>query len=94
MFVGTDTYKAYSENGVKGVDSNVEFKTTLNTTGYAPETLGAPGILEKALRNPDSVIGLFDKIQTSQNAYVYLEETTFTNNAGSVAEAADISTSN
>ena len=94
MFVGTDAYKAYSENGVKGVDSNVEFKTTLNTTGYAPETLRAPGILETALRNPDSVIGLFDQIQTSQNAYVYLEETTFTNNAGSVAEAADISTSN
>jgi len=94
MFVGTDAYKAYNENGVKGVDSNVEFKTTLNTTGYAPESLRAPGILETALRNPDSVIGLFDQIQTSQNAYVYLEETTFTNNAGSVAEAADISTSN
>jgi len=50
--------------------------------------------LETALRNPDSVIGLFDQIQTNQNAYVYLEETTFTNNAGAVAEAADISTSN
>lgn len=94
MFVGTDAYKAYSENGVKGVDSNVEFKTTLNTTGYAPESLRAPGILETALRNPDSVIGLFDQIQTNQNAYVYLEETTFTNNAGAVAESADISTSN
>ena len=94
MFVGTDAYKAYNQNGVKGVDSNVEFKTTLNTTGYAPESLRAPGILETALRNPDSVIGLFDQIQTSQNAYVYLEETTFTNNAGSVAEAADISSSN
>src|SRR6056300_642085 len=94
MFVGTDAYKAYNENGVKGVDSNVEFKTTLNTTGYAPESLRAPGILETALRNPDSVIGLFDQIQTSQNAYVYLEETTFTNNAGSVAESTDISTSN
>jgi len=94
LFVGTDAYKAYNDNGVKGVDSNVEFKTTLNTTGYAPESLRAPGILETALRNPDSVIGLFDQIQTNQNAYVYLEETTFTNNAGAVAEAADISTSN
>ncbi len=92
--VNTNAYEAYVNNGVKGVDSNVEFKTTLNTTGYAPESLRAPGILETALRNPDSVIGLFDQIQTTQNAYVYLEETTFTNNAGSVAEAADISTSN
>ena len=94
MFVGTDAYKAYNDNGVKGVDSNVEFKTTLNTTGYAPESLRAPGILETALRNPDSVIGLFDQIQTNQNAYVYLEETTFTNNAGAVAESTDISSSN
>ncbi len=94
QFANSQAYKAYTENGVKGVDSHAEFKTTLNTTGYPPESLRAPGILETALRNPDSIIGLFDQIQTNQNAYVYLEETTFTNNAGSVAEAADISTSN
>jgi HK97 family phage major capsid protein len=94
QFAQTDAYKAYVEKGVKGVDSQAEFKTTLNTTGYPPESVRAPGILETALRNPDSVIGLFDQIQTNQNAYVYLEETTFTNNAGSVAESTDISTSN
>ena len=94
QFANTDAYKAYVEKGVKGVDSQAEFKTTLNTTGYPPENLRAPGILETALRNPDSVIGLFDQINTNQNAYVYLEETTFTNNAGAVAESTDISTSN
>jgi len=94
QFANSQAYKAYTENGVKGVDSHAEFKTTLNTTGYPPESLRAPGILETALRNPDSIIGLFDQIQTNQNAYVYLEESTFTNNAGSIAEAADISTSN
>ena len=94
QFANTEAYKAYVEKGVKGVDSQAEFKTTLNTTGYPPESLRAPGILETALRNPDSVIGLFDQIQTNQNAYVYLEETTFTNNAGAVAESTDISTSN
>ena len=88
MFTDTKAYNAYNENGVKGVDSNVEFKTTLNTTGYAPESLRAPGILETALRNPDSVIGLFDQIQTNQNAYVYLEESTFTNAAAEAAEGA------
>ena len=91
QFANTDAYKAYVEKGVKGVDSQAEFKTTLNTTGYPPESLRAPGILETALRNPDSVIGLFDQIQTSQNAYVYLEETTFDNQAGSIAESGDIS---
>ena len=95
----SDAYNAYVGQGVKGVDSKgdfspYEYKTTLNTTGYPPESLRTPGILETALRDPDSVIGLFDQIETNQNAYVYLEETTFTNNAGSVAEAADISTSN
>ena len=94
QFANTEAYKAYVEKGVKGVDSQAEFKTTLNTTGYPPESLRAPGILETALRNPDSVIGLFDQIQTNQNAYVYLEETTFTNNAGAVAESTDISSAN
>ena len=94
QFANSDAYKAYTESGVKGVDSHAEFKTTLNTTGYPPESLRAPGILETALRNPDSVIGLFDQINTTQNAYVYLEETTFTNNAGAVAESTDISSAN
>ncbi len=87
-FVNSKAYNAYNENGVKGVDSRAEFKTTLTTTGYPPESLRAPGILETALRNPDSIIGLFDQIQTNQNAYVYLEETTFTNAAAEAAEGA------
>jgi len=94
QFAESKAYNAYLENGVKGVDSQAEFKTTLNTTGYPPESLRAPGILETALRNPDSVIGLFDQIQTQKNAWVYLEETTFTNNAGSIAESGDISSAN
>ena len=37
---------------------------------------------------------MFDQIQTDQNAFVYLEETTFTNNAGEIAESGDISSAN
>ncbi len=88
MLTESKAYKQYVDNGVKGVDSHVETKTTLTTTGYPPESLRAPGILETALRDPNSVIGLFDQIQTSQNAYVYLEETTFTNAAAEAAEGA------
>lgn len=94
QFTNTDAYAKYMSNGVKGVDSQAEFKTTLNTTGYPPESLRAPGILETALRDPNAIIGLFDQIQTDQNAFVYLEETTFTNNAGEIAEAGDISSAN
>jgi HK97 family phage major capsid protein len=94
QFTNTDAYAKYMSNGVKGVDSQAEFKSTLNTTGYPPESLRAPGILETALRDPNAVIGLFDQIQTDQNAFVYLEETTFTNNAGEIAESGDISSAN
>src|SRR6056300_26663 len=76
QFVDTDAYKNYMSNGVKGVDSKVETKTSLTTTGYPPEVLRQPGILETALRDP--------------NAFSYLEETTFTNNAAEAAEGAAV----
>ena len=94
QFVKSDAWKNYKDSGIKGVDSRVKFapnnletKTTLTTTGYPPEVLRQPGILEKALRDPDSVIGLFDQITTDQNSFSYLEETTFDDS--NVAEAAE-----
>ena len=90
QFVQSDAYKNYLGKGVKGVDSHIETKTTLTTTGYPPETLRAPGILETALRDPNAVISLFDVINTDQNAFSYLEETTFTNNAAEAAEGSAV----
>ena len=95
QFVNTDAYKNYKNNGVKGIDAKVgfnptEFKTSLTTTGYPPEVLREPGILESALRDPNAVIGLFDQIESTQNSFSYLEETTFTNNAAEAAEGAAI----
>jgi len=91
MFVESDAYKGYRDNGVKGVDSEVAFKATLGagtTEQFPPEVLRQPGILEYALRDPDSVIGLFDQIDTNQNSFAYMEETTFTNAAAEQAEEA------
>ena len=90
QFTDTDAYKNYMSNGVKGVDSKVETKTSLTTTGYPPEVLRQPGILETALRDPNAVISLFDVINSDQNAFSYLEETTFTNNAAEAAEGAAV----
>ena len=95
-FVDSDAYKNYKQDGVKGVDSTVKFspmgyKATLGaglTNSYAPEVLREPGILEYALRDPDAVIGLFDQIETTQNSFAYMEETTFTNAAAEQAEEA------
>tara|TARA_B100000424_G_scaffold87065_1_gene65110 strand:- start:4208 stop:5446 length:1239 start_codon:yes stop_codon:yes gene_type:complete len=85
-------YKAYTENGAKNIQSTIPFemKTNLTTTGYPPESSRQPGILETALRDPNAVINLFDQLTTDQNAFVYLEETTFTNNAAEAAEAAAV----
>ena len=68
-FVKSAAYENYKTDGVKGVDSTVKFspmgyKTTLGagtTNSFAPEVLRQPGILEKALRDPDAVIGLLTK---------------------------------
>jgi len=93
-FVNSKSYTSYIENGQSGVDTTIPFspmgyKTTLGagtTNQYPPEVLRQPGVLEKALRDPNAVIGLFDQIETDQNAFQYLEETTFTNNAAEAAE--------
>ena len=90
LFTESDAYKNYVGSGVKGVDSKIETKTTLTTTGYPPEVLRQPGILESALRDPNAVISLFDVINTDQNSFSYLEETTFTNNAAEAAEGAAV----
>ena len=95
MFTESDAYKNYKSNGVKGIDSKVnanplEYKTTLNTTGYPPEVLREPGILESLQRPDGAVFTLFDQIQSDQNSFAYLEETTFTNNAAEAAEGSAV----
>ena len=95
-FVNSEAYKGYQEAGVKGLDSTVKFspmgyKATLGaglSQNFPPEVLRQPGILETALRDPDAVIGLFDQIETDQNSFAYMEETTFTNAAAEQAEEA------
>ena len=95
-FINTDAYKGYQESGAKGLDSTVKFspmgyKATLGaglSQSFPPEVLRQPGILESALRDPDAVIGLFDQIETDQNSFAYMEETTFTNAAAEQAEEA------
>ena len=95
-FINTDAYKRYQESGAQGIDSTVKFspmgyKATLGaglSQNFPPEVLRQPGILESALRDPDAIIGLFDQIETDQNSFAYMEETTFTNAAAEQAEEA------
>ena len=64
----------------------MEKKTLLTETNYPPAVVRDDLIVPTATRNPNSVIDLFDVIQTDQYQYKYLEETTFTNNGAEVAE--------
>jgi HK97 family phage major capsid protein len=84
--------QAFINEGQKNITSEikwsplVEKKTLLTETGYPPAVVRDDLIVPTAVRNPNSVIDLFDVIQTDQYQYKYLEETTFTNNGAEVAE--------
>lgn len=61
-------------------------KTLFETAaGWAPETLRTGKVVESAQR-PIQVIDLIPGNTTNQSAVVYMEETTFTNNAAEVVE--------
>lgn len=66
----------------------VNLKTLFETAaGWPTETLRTGRLVDFATR-PIQVIDLLPGGQTSQSAVVYMEETTFTNNAAEVAEGA------
>jgi HK97 family phage major capsid protein len=54
--------------------------------GFAPETLRNPALQVMSAQRTPVVQDLIPEIPTSQSAVVYMEETTFTNNAAPVAE--------
>jgi HK97 family phage major capsid protein len=88
----TEAFQKFINQGAKNITSKVDYnpllqtKTLLTETGYPPKVVRDDLIVPTALRNPNSVIDLFDVISTDQYQYKYLEETTFTNNAAEVAE--------
>lgn len=81
--------KAYRERkGQQGPVAalDIEVKTLMTTAaGWAPEAIRTGRVVESAQR-PIQVTDLIPQTTTSQNAIVYMEETTFTNNAAEVAE--------
>lgn len=64
-------------------------KTLMSTgAGWAPESIRAPGFVEAATR-PLQVIDIIPVFPISQEAYVYMEETTRTHAAAETAEGGD-----
>lgn len=82
--------KAFSDfNGKKGpsVEVDTDLKAVFQTgAGWAPESLRQPGVHLDPQR-PISVVENIPNLPTGQAAIVYMEETTFTNNAAEKAES-------
>jgi hypothetical protein len=68
---------------------DVDVKTLMTqSAGWAPESLRMPGYVPHAERIP-TVVDAFPMGTTTQAAVVYMEETTFTNNAAGRTEGAN-----
>lgn len=86
LFVASHAYKGKKGNIGPESELDIELKTLMTTSaGFAPETTRTGRIVESAQR-PVQVIDLIPQTTTRQAAVVYMEETTFTNNAAEAAE--------
>ena len=90
MFVGSDEYK--DRRGVKGLEVKMkdfdflEAKTLMETAaGFAPQAIRTGKVVDYAMRRA-MIADLVPQTATDQSAIVYMEETTFTNNAATRLE--------
>jgi hypothetical protein len=90
LFVESATYK--NRQGNRGPQSEVpgiDIKTLMTTAaGWAPAPIRNAGYVQSAQAQP-TIIDLLPFNTTTQAAVVYMEETTFTNNAAARAEGAN-----
>lgn len=90
MFTESENYKAWNrgqsiEVGFDDYDPK-QLKTLMETgAGWAPENLRIGRVVESAQRRP-MVDEIIPSTTTTQAAIVYMEETTFTNNAAETSE--------
>ncbi len=90
LFTESATYKQRLGNrGPVAEVSDVDMKVLMQTTaGWAPQAIRAPGYIESAQVQP-TLLDLIPITTTDQSAIVYMEETTFTNNAAERTEGAN-----
>lgn len=92
IFTESDEYKqadhSKRDEKVALEIDNASLKTTITTAaGYAPRAPRLPRVVESAQRRP--VVGdLIPQTNTTEMSILFMEETTFTNNAAGVAENA------
>lgn len=87
LFTESAAYKGRTGGIGPSAQVDCELKTLMTTAaGWAPETTRTGRLVDFATR-PVQVTDLVPATTTSQAAVVYMEETTFTNNAAETAEA-------
>lgn len=86
MFTESKAYKGRTGSVGPEVRLDIELKTLMTTTaGWTPETTRTGRLVDFATR-PVQVTEIIPTTTTGQAAVVYMEETTFTNNAAEAAE--------
>lgn len=88
LFVESKAYKGRTGGIGPETKLDVDLKTLMTTSaGWAPENTRTGRVVDFATR-PVQVTDLIPATTTTQAAVVYMEETTFTNNAAEAAEGA------
>lgn len=91
QFVESKQFRAFlgnKQNESDVFEAEIGLKTLMTTTGaWVPETTRT-GLVVPFVTRPVQVTDIIPTITTTQNAYVYMEETTFTNAAAETAEGA------
>ncbi|MCH8850491.1 MAG: phage major capsid protein [Chloroflexi bacterium] len=90
LFIESKAFKDYNNGsgiGPQAALKEIEVKTLFQTSaGWAPETTRT-GRLVLDEQRPIAIVNVLPQTTTTQNAIVYMEETTFTNAAAEAAEA-------
>ena len=87
-FIKAGAHLSVNRHKEIALDLGVNLKTLFETgAGWAPQNIRSGKLVESAQR-PIQVLDLIPGGRTGQAAVVYMEETTFTNNAAEAAEAA------
>ena len=89
MFVASAAYKGFAGGRSPVASLDVDLKVLMTTAaGWAPENIRMPGYVPSAQRIP-TVTDIIPQRPTNQAAIVFMQETTFTNNAAERAEGAN-----
>jgi HK97 family phage major capsid protein len=85
LIVASDAYTGRAQKSTATIDLNIKNTLFSESAGWAPQSLRS-GLVVPDAQRPILVTDLIPTVPTTQAAYVYMEETTFTNSAAEAAE--------